>query len=105
MKDRVSCEIRVAFKECNMESLGRHREETNKYNRWEDLGGAISIALRMAAEVQELRVLAHAVIEHVMSKDDDDRPFLEVEARTFMNAAIDYLDCLNKEVERLNGNS
>jgi len=102
MKDRVSCEIRVAFQECNIESLGRHREDTTKDLRWEDLGGSIASALRMAAEVQELRVLAHAVIEHVMSKDDDERQFLEVESRNFMNAAIDYLDCLNKEVERLN---
>jgi len=105
MKDRVSCEIRVAFQECNIESLGRHREDTTKDLRWEDLGGSIASALRMAAEVQELRVLAHAVIEHVMSKDDDERQFLEVESRNFMNAAITYLDCLNKEVERLNEQS
>lgn len=105
MKDRVSCEIRVAFSECNMESLGRHREETTKDNRWEDLGGAISIALRMVAECQELRVLAEAIVMYVMSKDDDERQFMEAESKDFMNAAITYLDCLNKEVERLNEQS
>lgn len=105
MKDRVSCEIRVGFSDIGREWVGDNRIDTNKEDRWGDLGESIASALRMAAECQELRVLAEAIVMYVMSKDDDERQFMEAESKDFMNAAITYLDCLNKEVERLNEQS
>lgn len=102
MKDRVSCEIRVAFNECGQEWVGKSRVDTNRDNRWSDLGSAIVYALSMAAEIQEGRVLAEAVSYHFCNPEGD---LSNPEDAAFRNAAMAYLDHLDKEVERLNGNS